>query len=405
MQMKYKVIACGVFEPYLKKLSAESPCEIDIKMLDAGLHSRPNDLRLMVQAEIDEASRIGGYDAVLLFYGLCGRGVANLESRDIPVVIPRAHDCITLFLGSRETYLKQFSKHPGTFYHTLGWIEQKINPKNREAAELYHNYQKDGYDLHPEFKQYEAKFGKENAEHIVAFMERWKQHYTRAAYIDMGFPGEEKLVDFTQEMARIFEWNHEVISGDSTLMRNVIDGNWTDSRVFVLPPNSRSISTGDDRILDAVSIDSSESTNELSESEIIIESGSGGERAAGIGLGIDAGGTYTDAVIYDLGEKRLLAKSKALTTYHNLVEGIRNALSQLPTAQLSAVQVTSLSTTLATNSIVEGRGHKVGLIALSPWGWTSEQVGHETIINVPGSVSITGDVIATTGGRGNTVYY
>lgn len=113
----------------------------------------------------------------------------------------------------------------------------------------------------------------------------------------------------------------------------------------------------------------------------------------GIGLGIDAGGTYTDAVVYDLGRRELLAKAKALTTYSDFVKGIREALAQLPDALLRRVRVTALSTTLATNSIVEGRGHRVGIIALSPWGWTEEQVGHTPLINVPGAVSITGEVL------------
>lgn len=115
--------------------------------------------------------------------------------------------------------------------------------------------------------------------------------------------------------------------------------------------------------------------------------------STGIGLGIDAGGTYTDAVVYDMGARKVLAKSKALTTYHNLVEGISQALAQLPEDLVRQVEVTSLSTTLATNSIVEGRGHKVGIIALTPWGWTEEQVGHAPLINVPGCVGITGEIL------------
>jgi N-methylhydantoinase A/oxoprolinase/acetone carboxylase beta subunit len=59
---------------------------------------------------------------------------------------------------------------------------------------------------------------------------------------------------------------------------------------------------------------------------------------------------------------------------------------------LEQVDVTALSTTLATNSIVEGRGHKVGLIALAPWPWWAEQIGHSPFVNVPGSVGVTGEV-------------
>lgn len=391
--MKYRVIACGVFEPYLDILATESPNDIEVRALDAGLHARPNDLRLLLQAEIDQASREGGFDAVVLFYGLCGRGAAGLVSRDVPVVIPRAHDCITLFLGSSQAYLRQFHKNPGTFYHTLGWIQKKINPKNREATELYLNFGKEGYDRHPEFHQLAAKYGAENAEHILAFFDRWKQHYTRAAYIDMGFPDEAGLVDYTREMARAFEWQHEVIPGDPELMRRVLAGDWADDRVFVLPPHSRSASTGDDRVFAAVAIDAGESEGGLRDGQVVIESA--GERGGpeGVGLGIDAGGTYTDAVIYDIGERKVLAKAKALTTYHDLVEGIRGALAQLPKGLLRRVRVSSLSTTLATNSIVEGRGHKVGLIAVSPWDWTEEQLEHSPVINVPGAVSITGEVM------------
>ena len=391
--MTFRIIACGVFEPYLRNLAQESPHEIDLRVLDAGLHARPNELRLLLQAEIDEAAREGGFDALVLMYGLCGRGTAELLSRDIPVVIPRAHDCITLFLGSPEAYLRQFRANPGTIYHTLGWITKKVNPKDREAAELYLNYEKIGYDKHPDFRDLEARFGEENARHILSFFDRWKQHYTRAAYIDLGFQNEDALAEFTQKMADVFDWQYARIKGDSTLMREIISGDWADPRVFVLPPNSRCVSTGDDRVFAAVAIDSGDPDAVLTPGELVIESGDGRRSSHGIGLGIDAGGTYTDAVIYDLGRQKVLAKAKSLTTYHDLVEGIRGALAQLPSKLLRRVRVTSLSTTLATNSIVEDRGCKVGLIALSPWDWTSEQIGHSPMVNVPGAVSITGEIL------------
>lgn len=119
------------------------------------------------------------------------------------------------------------------------------------------------------------------------------------------------------------------------------------------------------------------------------------DRAAidAIGLGIDAGGTYTDAVIYDIKHSEVLAKAKSLTTYHDLIEGIRGALGQLPSDLLARAKVTSLSTTLATNSVVEGRGYKVGLIVLSPFDWFVEQIGHTPCVHVPGATGITGQII------------
>ena len=75
-------------------------------------------------------------------------------------------------------------------------------------------------------------------------------------------------------------------------------------------------------------------------------------------LGIDTGGTYTDAVIVDVTGK-VLAANKQLTTHGDLAIGIAEAVNSLPKAMLKQVQMVALSTTLSTNSVVEGRGGSV----------------------------------------------
>jgi N-methylhydantoinase A/oxoprolinase/acetone carboxylase beta subunit len=99
-------------------------------------------------------------------------------------------------------------------------------------------------------------------------------------------------------------------------------------------------------------------------------------RGPRIGLGIDAGGTTTDAVVYDFGACRVAAKSKAPTTRWDFAIGIREALSGLAGRGLAAVELVSVSTTLATNAIVEGEGQKVGLILMPPPGFDA---GRESI--------------------------
>ena len=392
--MKLKIVACGVFEPYLRRLAESSPLQIEWKVLDAGLHARPHDLRRLAQAEIDAAPASEGYGAFALLYGLCGRGTAGLVARDVPVVIPRAHDCITLFLGSAEAYLRQFHRNPGTFYNTLGWMEKSTHPRHREAAHLYHDYRREGYEAHPAFDRLSGAHGAENAEHILAFFDRWKQHYSRAAYIHLGFDGDDEAMEISERMAEVNGWHHERIDGDASLLVALAAGDWNDGRFFVLPPGHRSASTGDDRVLSAVPIDDEAGSGADAFAErALLARDDGGAAPEGIGLGIDAGGTYTDAVIYDLHAREVLAKAKALTTYHDLVIGIREALDQLPPEQLARVQVTSLSTTLATNAIVEGRGHRVGLIVLCPWDWFAESIAHEPTVRVPGWVDISGEVV------------
>ncbi|MGN1158516.1 MAG: hydantoinase/oxoprolinase family protein [Agathobacter sp.] len=81
-----------------------------------------------------------------------------------------------------------------------------------------------------------------------------------------------------------------------------------------------------------------------------------------IGLGIDTGGTCTDAVLFDMDKRQVLSWGKTQTTKHNLERGIDTALGQLDKALLSQVKMVSLSTTLATNACVEGRGGRVKLL-------------------------------------------
>ncbi|MDR3311211.1 MAG: hydantoinase/oxoprolinase family protein [Oscillospiraceae bacterium] len=81
-----------------------------------------------------------------------------------------------------------------------------------------------------------------------------------------------------------------------------------------------------------------------------------------IGIGIDTGGTYTDAVAYDFETDALLAKGKALTTRENLADGIRRALDMLPPEMIRAAALVSLSTTLATNACLEDKGGRAKML-------------------------------------------
>ena len=81
-----------------------------------------------------------------------------------------------------------------------------------------------------------------------------------------------------------------------------------------------------------------------------------------LGIGIDTGGTYTDAVVYDFDSSAVLAGAKALTTKQNLTIGILEAIDRLPGDLTRLAEVVSLSTTLATNACVEDRGGQAKLI-------------------------------------------
>ncbi len=81
-------------------------------------------------------------------------------------------------------------------------------------------------------------------------------------------------------------------------------------------------------------------------------------------LGIDTGGTYTDGVLLNFEAKVVVAKAKAFTTPQDLTIGIEECIDNLGEIVANQIRMVSLSTTLATNAIVEGRGSKVGLILI-----------------------------------------
>ena len=83
-----------------------------------------------------------------------------------------------------------------------------------------------------------------------------------------------------------------------------------------------------------------------------------------LGLGIDTGGTYTDAVLYDYDSAAVLFSAKSPTTHDNLEIGITNVLHQLPEEYLPKVTLAALSTTLATNACVEEKGARTRLLLM-----------------------------------------
>jgi N-methylhydantoinase A/oxoprolinase/acetone carboxylase beta subunit len=108
-----------------------------------------------------------------------------------------------------------------------------------------------------------------------------------------------------------------------------------------------------------------------------------------IGLGLDTGGTYTDAVIIDINNNTVLEKAKALTTKDNLAKGIENSIANFDNELLSKISIVSLSSTLATNSIVEGHGCKIALICIGRE--PSITVNSDEYICIKGKHDLNGD--------------
>ena len=105
-----------------------------------------------------------------------------------------------------------------------------------------------------------------------------------------------------------------------------------------------------------------------------------------IGLGIDTGGTFTDAALYDFVTKKILCSSKSPTTKNDLRIGIENALDQLDVQYMNDIKIVSLSTTLATNACVEDKGAKAVLILIGCHPKVLARYGHEYGLPAPSDI-------------------
>ncbi len=117
-------------------------------------------------------------------------------------------------------------------------------------------------------------------------------------------------------------------------------------------------------------------------------------------LGIDTGGTYTDAVL--LSSDEVIASAKSLTTHADLALGVGRAIDAVmadASVKPADVELVSLSTTLATNALVEGRGGRVALIAmtLDPEGCRlaglDAALGGDPVVHLNGGHSSSGDAL------------
>jgi len=99
----------------------------------------------------------------------------------------------------------------------------------------------------------------------------------------------------------------------------------------------------------------------------------------GYAIGIDTGGTYTDAVVVDAARRRVVAKAKALTTRGDLAIGVTDALAAVlaasPPDTAAQTRLVALSTTLATNAIVEGHGSSIGVVLVGFDAKMAERTG------------------------------
>jgi len=218
---RFLLIACRVLWRELNYYSAQSPHDFSIAYLEQGLHNTPDRLRAALQEQIAAASG-KPFDAILIGYGVCSNGIVGLRADSIPLVIPRAHDCITFLLGSKERYREYFDRRPGTYWYSPGWIDCSDMP---------------GPDrIEKTFREYCEKYGEENARYLMERMEDWYRKYDNVAYVDLGFADTAAFKEFARHCASALGWRYEELRGEPSLIQRFVSGQWNEEDFLVVPP-------------------------------------------------------------------------------------------------------------------------------------------------------------------------
>jgi hypothetical protein len=245
-RLRLQVIACPVFQRELELLAADAKTELAFRHLDMGLHEGNAEvLRAALQNAID-GTAAGSCDAVAIAYGVCNRGVVGLRARAVPLVIPRAHDCIGMLLGSSRCYLAQLEVQPGTYFQSAGWLEH--SPANGEIRRQDLTF---GPNTSVTREQLVEKYGEENADYQLEQFKNFTQHYERLAYIDTPVPQSARWEAAAREVARQRGWKFERLPGDLGWLRRLLNAEWNEQEFLVLKPGERVGFRSDEKLIGA----------------------------------------------------------------------------------------------------------------------------------------------------------
>lgn len=240
--MRLKLLSCEILYREMCAAVARSPHQVDVEFLPKGLHDIGGaGMCARLQAAVDKVDA-SLYEAVLLGYALCGNGVAGLTARTIPLVLPRGHDCITLFLGSRRRYEEYFQNNPGVYFKTTGWIERGQN-----LEQLGMTREKTGVGM--SYEELVARYGEDNAQYLWEQLGGYTKNYRKLTYIEMGIEPDGRFELQTREEAAARNMEFEKVRGDMRLIEKLVSGDWDPEEFLIVPPGHRIVARYDEAIV------------------------------------------------------------------------------------------------------------------------------------------------------------
>ncbi len=202
-----KIISCEVLR---NEVECVNP-GYEVEFFEGALHDHPDKLRTTVQERI--AATPGARD-ILLCCGRCSNGTVGLQAGPHRLILPAVDDCISLLLGSRERYLEEHSRQPGTYYYTRGWVDYIDDP-------------------YKDYLQIIPRYGEEKAAYVARLI---LQNYTRVAVINTpGVPGLDDARPYLETVSKFYNLPLEYLTGSLRFLEKLMSGPHDDEFLIVEP--------------------------------------------------------------------------------------------------------------------------------------------------------------------------
>jgi hypothetical protein len=241
--MRIKAISCDVLYRELCQAASRSPHQVDVQFLPKGLHNegcRPMCLRL--QEEIDKSSG-PKYDAIVLGYALCGNGTIGLTSRTVPVIIPRAHDCVSVLMGGLEAHQQYIRDNSRVLFRSTGWLERDSDV-DQLKAELVRQRAGVGYSL----EDLISRYGEENGRYLFEQFSSYQHSFRQLTFIETGLEPSRKFESQAGAEAAQRGLEYDKIQGSLRLFDAMLSGEWSDDEFLTVPPGHRVVERFDGTI-------------------------------------------------------------------------------------------------------------------------------------------------------------
>jgi hypothetical protein len=235
---RFGLLACKVFEREIALLAAGARHIVETRWFEMGLHDRPDEMRAILQEGLDRMDARDDIEVVALAYGLCGLGTAGLRPQRHRLIIPRAHDCITVFMGAKERYAAHQRACPSCYYYTPGWNRNRRVPGPEKLAALR--------------VELLERFDPEDVDYLIdTEREQWALHDT-VVYLDLGTDDAESEAEYAQRCAQWLGWKFQRMGGDPGLLRDLLWGRWGDADRFqVIEPGEALGHSPDEKVMRA----------------------------------------------------------------------------------------------------------------------------------------------------------